>query len=368
MYFDASPLKGKRFRPISRQSFFQTLLESIARITASYRYVLPVFVLAFVMSLADYEEVRGLPIALQDSETSSGMDPTADDDSDKEVLKDPITTKITLMDITERERPYGDRPSITPTSFFNQAKDIDKKYNEYALLLRRKVDKDSNRRGTDLEIWSAIIRGTLKTLLSDCTYLNLVACPIIIPQPYHALFHYRDEIRSHTADPSRREDEKRHLDVLIKFMDANLLKTEREYNRHILNDLTTFSLLWTIFRPETIVVFDTEMFKECYRVINCQEGVSPSGEPEFQISVWSWQYNGLSFGPSKSKLAISGFQGTKEITDLNVYPLDALAETERSSLMEELIYRGKKWRGLVDKSHKEYSGNLNLRLQRREFN
>jgi hypothetical protein len=203
----------------------------------------------------------------------------------------------------------------------------------------------------------------LKGLLSDCTYLNLVACPIIIPQPYHALFHYRDEIRNHVADPSRRGEEKKHLDVLIKFMDANLLKTEKEYNRHILNELTTFSLLWTIFRPETIVVLDTEMFKECYRVIDCQELVLISGEKEFQISAWSWQYNGVSFGPSKTKLTISEFQGTKDITDLDVYPLDTLPEPERSSLMEELISRGKKWHGLVDKSHKQYSGNLNLRLQ-----
>jgi hypothetical protein len=92
------------------------------------------------------------------------------------------------MDITEKDRPYGDRPIILPTSAFNQVKDVDKKYTDFALLLRRKVDKDGDRIGTALEIWSPILRKILKETLAECSYLNLIACPIIIKQLYHALF------------------------------------------------------------------------------------------------------------------------------------------------------------------------------------
>jgi hypothetical protein len=283
----------------------------------------------------------------------SGLDLDSEED---EMPRDSVTKKIALMDITERERPYGDRPSITATSVFNQAKDIDQKYTQYALLLRRKVDKKGNRLGTDLEIWSSVIQKALRELLADCTYLNLVACPINIPQPYHALFHYRKEIRQHASSIFLEEKVKSHLNVLIKFMDTNLLKTEREYNRYILNGLTTFPLLWTIFRPETIVVLDTEQFKECYRVNNCREVTLETGEMQFEITAWYWDYNGSAFGPAKSKLVIKEFQGTKSLTDLNVYPISSLDEGDRLALEKQLVARGKEWRSLVDRSHRQYSG------------
>ena len=319
------------------------------------------------MSLQDYDAIseyssprRGLNDGFKSPESRDTPNPTRDlfdqDLEEDEGPKDPVTKKVALMDITENQRPYGDRPSITPTSFFNQAKDIDMKYTQYALLLRRKIDQKGNRQGTYLEIWSSVLQKVLRELLIECTYLNLVACPIVIPQPYHALFHYRKEIRKHASSVGVDEEVKNHMNVLTKFMETDLLKTEREYNRYILNGLTTFSSLWTIFRPETMVVLHTESFKECYRVNSCCEVLLRTGEMAFQITAWFWDYNGSAFGPSKSQLVITEFEGTKDITDLNVFPISFLDEDDRLALEKQLVARGRKWRTLVDRSHRQYSG------------
>jgi len=286
----------------------------------------------------------------------SGMSLRNADSEDEDSPKDDNTVNITIMDITERERPYGDRPQISRTSVFNQAKGIDKKYTQYALLLRRMVNQKGKGVGTALEIWSPVIRKVLRELLAECTYLNLVACPIVISQPYHALFHYREEIRGYAEKANLDAEARSHLSVLVNFMNTNLLKTEREYNRHIIHGLTNFSLLWTIFRPETIVVLETDQFKECYRVNSCREVMLESGETDFQITVWHWDYNGSLFGPAKSTLAIREFKGTRVLTELDVYPLSALEESDRVALERELVARGKKWRGLVCNSHRQYSG------------
>ena len=307
------------------------------------------------MSLYDYDSEMGTSMSDSVAPTTMGVMPH----EEEEAKKEPQTTRIELMDITEKERPYGDRPLIIPTSTFNQAKDIDAKYLEYALLLRRKVDKDNNRLKTTLEIWSPIVRAALQEILAQCSYLNLAACPIEISQPYHGLFHYRKELRSYAESPERTEDEKKHFGVLISFMSANLARIEREYDQHEPKGHITFKLLWTLFRPETIVVLQTDHFRECYRVDNCTEVVI-RGEVLFEISVWSWEYNGISFGPTKNKIHIKDFQGARPITEMQIYPLWLLPEAEKEELEHELIARGRKWRSLVDKSHRHYKGELKL--------
>jgi hypothetical protein len=224
------------------------------------------------MSTANYDILLGTRL----SGTTQAKLGDEDHHRDEDERKEPVTTRIELMDITEKERPYGDRPLIIPTSTFNKAKDVDTKYLEYAVLLRRRVDKEGNKVDkngnhleTTLEIWSPIIRAALGEILLQCLYLNLAACPIEIPQPYHALFHYRKEIRAWAELPDRTQEEQKHMNVLTNFMRTNLAKVEREYEQYEPKGHVTFKLLWTLFRPETIIVFQTDHYKECYRVDTC---------------------------------------------------------------------------------------------------
>src|SRR5271163_3954875 len=74
-------------------------------------------------------------------------------------------TRIELVDITEKEKGYGEQSLITLTSSFHQAKEDRGKYHEYALLLRHKINKDGDAVSTELEIRSQLIRRVLQTIL-----------------------------------------------------------------------------------------------------------------------------------------------------------------------------------------------------------
>jgi len=134
-------------------------------------------------------------------------------------------------------------------------------------------------------------------------------------------------------------------------MSINLIRIEREYEQYTPNGLTTFKLLWTLFRPKTIVVLQKDHFRECYRIENCKETLE-NGVVFFIISVWSWSYNGISFGATSSKLNITEFVGPQIITSLSVCPLWALPHKHRQELEKSLKERENQWRMLVDHSHR----------------
>ena len=262
-----------------------------------------------------------------------------------------------FLDITEKQRPYGDRPIITPTSSLAQAKDMDKNYVKHAILLRRKLDKNGNSTSTQLEIQSRVIQDALKTTMEECSYLNLAASPIIIMSPYYELFQYRKEIRDHAKNPERTEAEKASLNILIQFMETNLAKTEKIHAQYLPHWMSTYEILWTYFRPETFIIYQCEHFQELYRVTNIEYKLNEVGRDDyFEILVWSWDFNGNAFGPATSKLRILQFQGARRLTELDAFPLECLPEDERRTVVDRLIERGKKWRGVVARGHQQYSG------------
>ncbi|TPX12726.1 uncharacterized protein E0L32_000903 [Thyridium curvatum] len=262
--------------------------------------------------------------------------------------------KAAFMDVTERERSYGD-PVITPTSLVAKGRDRDKPFTKYALLLRRRINIDGKWVGTQLEIRSPVIQAALQKLLASCSYLNLMTTPIVIKAPYAVLFQFRHEIREYTSSSERTQEEKAHMRELVQFMNVNLEKLEKEYNQYAPTGLTTCDLLWTLFRPETLVIYRTDHFQECYRVSDCS-AIVINGSTFFSITAWSWDYNGISFGPSRTTLHIPEFQGARKVTELNIYPFDALSPAEQKELESKLIARGKVWRKSVDLCHREYSG------------
>jgi uncharacterized protein DUF7025 len=262
-----------------------------------------------------------------------------------------------ILDITEKQRPSGDRPIITPTSSVAQAKESDREFSAYALLVRRKVDKDGKHEETQLEIQSHIIQDALRVIMPECAYLNLAAHPIIIQAPYYELFQYRHEIREYVEDPNRTNDEKSYLRLLMGFMSANLAKTEKIHNQCHPHGTSTYAILWAYFRPETLVVYQSEHFQELYRVRRCQYKEDPdTKESFFELLVWSWDYNGKAFGPTTSSLLLPEFQGSRNLTEIDFFPLEYLPAHEKAAIISKSIERGKRWRKLVHRSHQQYAG------------
>jgi len=317
------------------------------------------------MSISDYNKLLSIRshVDASDSQPTPSISDEQADTSDDEGAFGPMTpadnegSKAAFIDITERERSYGE-PVVTPTSFYAKGGDRDKPYRTYALLLRRKLQEDGQRRYNQLEIRSKFIQKALQKLLVNYSYINLATTPIVIREPYAALFQHREEIREYAKSKTQGPDQKAHMTQLVQFMNVNLAKLEREYQIYAPSSLSTFDLLWAFFRPGTLVVHQTDHFRECRRVITTETKVVEKGRRVFEIWTWSWDYNGISFGPSRSSLRIDEFPGACKLTELEVFPLDLIPDAE--AISRTLIERGQKWRECVHLSHRDYCGIFTL--------
>ena len=277
-------------------------------------------------------------------------------ESDRVLSQEETSTRhIDLVDITEKSRPYGDQPLVLLTSNYLKAKDNLGKYDDHALVLKRKVDSEGFDISTTLEIRSSVVRSALKLLLSTYGYLNLEACPIEIKKPYDALFHYRHEIRDYAKAPERDIDAKKHLDVLIKFMNKHLLATERLYAQMVPKGMIDFENLWTLYRAEDIVLAQTDHYEECYRVISCST-ITIEGNTFFELHVWRWGYNGHKFGPVEERLRIPEFSIPRRIVLLPFYPLKLAPSEEQAGYKRNFVERGRLWKAMVDVRHMQYEG------------
>jgi len=296
------------------------------------------------MSVAEYDQAISSHFALQSGKIEGEVTP-----SDGKLP--------TTFDITEKQRLSGDRPIITPTSSVAQAKDSDNDFGAYALLVRRKVDSDGKHESTQLEIQNSIIQDALRAIMPECAYLNLAAHPITIQAPYYELFQYRKEIREYAEHSNRTNAQKSYLSLLLRFMSANLAKTEKIHSQYHPHWRSTYAILWTYFRPETFVVFQCEHYQELYRVRRCQYKQDTETKANyFELLVWSWDYNGKGFGPATTPLLLPEFQGARNLTEIDFFPLDCLPAHEKAAIIARLIKRGKRWRHLVHRSHQQYTG------------
>jgi hypothetical protein len=227
------------------------------------------------------------------------------------------------------------------------------------MILKRRIDKDRINLGTALEVRSILIRQGLQRVFGDYPYLNLLGCPITIQKPYIELFHFRKELYEYAIDEARTGNERQHMEVLTTFMKDHLEETEKAWSQLVPKGLISFDYLWTLFRPGEIVVEQKDDFKECFQVISAESKLKEEGI-YLQVKCLGWDFNGYRFGPTIKKLRIYAFSGVRKIIELGTYPIMQLSQAKREELKAELITRGRKWRGLVSVSHREYEGMFSI--------
>jgi hypothetical protein len=268
-------------------------------------------------------------------------------------------TLLDLIDLTVRDRPGAENPSIVATSHFKRPRAIFGQHSEYALRVMRKVDKDGNDSGTSLEISSPVIQEVLRRVMSSYAFLNLAADPIVIPQPFAPLFHYRMELES-VACNSENEIERLHMKSLIeKFIKPYLSETMRIFEDEVPTGRVRFEYLWTLFRAEDDVIRHTNHYREAHRVMHYE--VTPvDGAECFCLYTWRWGYNAGQFGPCSETIMIPRFSSTRRIQQLPCFPIKFLEPSEQVDVCKKLVERGKVWRELITPSYRLYKGNMSL--------
>jgi hypothetical protein len=272
-------------------------------------------------------------------------------------------TDPSIVDLTATAGSGREEAAVVPTSTYKRPRTDNGQWKEKALRVIRRIDKDGNDAGTNLEISSLPIQGALIEILSNYTFLNLQARPIVIASPFAPLFHCQEALLKYAKAPERTPTETKHLNVLTTdFYDGYLRKPVKQYEAGIKNGMVIFSHLWMLFEAGDDILVQTPQYTEISRVVDCVEEFGEDGLG-FTIYTWRWGYNAGKFGPCAETLRIPTYTQARAIDQLPYYPLKILAKPDQDAIKKKKIERGHAWRHLIKPSYKEYEGNVRPRLR-----
>ncbi|KAI0378864.1 hypothetical protein F5Y04DRAFT_141965 [Hypomontagnella monticulosa] len=245
-------------------------------------------------------------------------------------------------------------------------------YDEYLFHVRRTFDWEGKYKTTVVDIKSKQLREALQDVIGSVKGVSLVEeTPKLDPK---MLFLYLEDMRNHMNNlkelepegDSRKErrkvqkwiDEKRrHLRVLIKYLDTDHAETKKSLYPMLENGLITFDLLWALWKPNTLAytttygsvdeprIFKVEVAEKHYSIVR--------GE-FYYIEGKYFEYDGKQFGFGSMSEEIPEFRGARKITSLGCYPLKY--HKNESQLRKDLIERGKKFVGLGGVHYKSHQG------------
>ncbi|KAI1403656.1 hypothetical protein F4819DRAFT_450776 [Hypoxylon fuscum] len=245
-------------------------------------------------------------------------------------------------------------------------------YDEYLFHVRRTFDWEGKYKTTIVDIKSKQLREALQDVIGNVKGVSLVEeTPKLDPK---MLFLYLEDMREHMNNlkelepegDSRKErkkvqkwiDEKRrHLRVLIKYLDMDHAETKKSLYPMLENGLITFELLWALWKPNTLAytttygsvdeprIFKVEVAEKHYSIVR--------GE-FYYIEGKYFEYDGKQFGFGSMSEEIPEFRGARKISSLGCYPLKY--HKNEAQLREDLIERGKKFVSLGGVHYKSHQG------------
>ncbi|KAI1775826.1 hypothetical protein F4818DRAFT_441104 [Hypoxylon cercidicola] len=245
-------------------------------------------------------------------------------------------------------------------------------YDEYLFHVRRTFDWEGKYKTTIVDIKSKQLREALQDVIGSVKGVSLVEeTPKLDPK---MLFLYLEDMREHMHNlkhlepegDSRKErkkvqkwiDEKRrHLRILIKYLDADHAETKKSLYPMLENGLITFDLLWALWKPNTLAytttygsvdeprVFKVDVAEKHYSIVR--------GE-FYYVEGKYFEFDGKQFGYGSMSEEIPEFRGARKITSLGCYPLKY--HKNEAQLRKDLIDRGKKFVSLGGVHYKSHLG------------
>lgn len=227
------------------------------------------------------------------------------------------------------------------------------------MVVRDRINSKEELQSVDLEIQSSVIQDAIRTIFGDHSQIDVLADPIVFRKPYYPLFHHRKKIQDFVLENSADPTQKRHLGYLLKFMDDNLKGLTKIYESLVQKDLIEFKHLQVIFAAGSTIIGQKKDIQEGFLVhdISDEKEDKQNGVKYVEIRAFQWRYNGSRFGPALETLRLDEFQGCRNITELDYFPLERLKpDPKREALVAKLISRGRKWCQVVNSTHFDYKG------------
>jgi hypothetical protein len=288
-------------------------------------------------------------------EDAAGNDVTADEHENAESEPEDETMKC---EIKHLDRRYNDEDEL----YFSERKAEAEKPKQkdwwrlFAFCMVRCYNSDDEVEGTSLYVNPQPLRQLLVDVIGNFPGNPIDVDDVQIDAPYHSLFYYRKELETEGAKRFAEDPESlEHLRLLV-----NWIKTHFELDIAAYEKCTTqgqkviaYDRLWTLFPPGTITYSKLLSQNRAFRVTSNWYDTSEMS-PGLVLGANFFDFDGDRLGTRRIELAIPKYQGTRELSELNVIPLDLLDDA--ADVREELLSRGRRFEGYIGQHFLHYDG------------
>jgi hypothetical protein len=149
----------------------------------------------------------------------------------------------------------------------------------------------------------------------------------------------------------------KHLEVMVKYLDKDYAEIKQSLYPMLQNNEITFELLWALFKPNTIAYCSTYGDQDEPRAFKIDLATKKS---HFSKGTWCsiegkyLDFDGKTFGMTGVVDEVAKFEGARQITSLDVYPLQYHKDAEK--LEAQLVERGKRFVALHGMNYRYYNG------------
>lgn len=159
-----------------------------------------------------------------------------------------------------------------------------------------------------------------------------------IRHPFQPLYFIWDKLRERQAeaDPETRK----HLEVLLKFMDDDLKETYRNFQELKGQGRISYDLIWALFPRGAYVLSAIYGYNQAFRVLAVGKENDRDNGSHWTMRCEYVQFDGYEYGFTEVTITLPHFHGTKDITSLNVVPWSYLSDGQ--SMKRLFIERARK--------------------------
>ena len=224
----------------------------------------------------------------------------------------------------------------------------------YALLIRNSKCYDGRKKLQidSIVVQSPLLKQVLGSVLKDYPGITTTLDRLTFKAPFQAFIHRWKNLLG-ALESEKDPETKDHLELLYRILEAELRDDLRARDDFILNGVITYSTIWMIFEPGTIV-FTMKDGQNCAARFNSGHFQQTNCGDRYVLSCQIVDWDGENFGLGHAHFHVSEFEGTIKITKLSAYPLQY--HPNLIKIKEALIQRGKVFEELSGYHYKDYQG------------
>lgn len=244
--------------------------------------------------------------------------------------------------------------------------------NESVLTVFRHFDRKYNFWRRSIDILSQAFVDVLRQVTDYDIDISPVDDVLTLTEPLMLLFHHRKHLAAYLARADEKSEDivptqaTAHTRLIFDYMLSEFEAVNRKLDdleSAEPSSLITFPEIWLLYAPGTVVYTTDNGEHEAFIVDSvCGAGKRPRGRfgrqfhERLELTCWAINYDGEIFGREWSTHIIAPFDGTKEITTLDMVPEKFLPDAGK--VKEFLTARGKEFWALQGQNYREYTGEI----------